>query len=393
MTPSPSLHEALETALEALLPEMRDLRSAVHRHPDLSGEEGRTAARVRDFLSGQGLDAWSENVGGHGLVYRIEGALEGPSTLLRADLDALPLLEGSGVAHASQELGRHHACGHDGHTAMLAGAAAILKSRRERVRGTVYVLFQPAEETGAGMALCLEHPALRELAVSHAYALHNLPGYPFGEVLLQRRNAAAASTGMRLVLEGATSHASEPYLGRNPIPVLADLVHLVQAAPAACLPYGRAGLATLVHLQAGREAYGSSPESGALGVTLRADEQEDLEAMLDHLRTHVELRARAAGLKGRVELVEPFPATVNDPEAVAVVERAAAQAGLPVTFLDRPFPWSEDFGHATRRWPGALIGLGAGTEHPALHSAGYDFPDALLRAGARLWLALATGGV
>lgn len=386
---STSLHPLiLETSLDSLLPDLQGLRAALHRHPDLSGEENATAARVKDFLAGFGLGPWAENVGGHGLLYRIEGAQEGPAILLRADLDALPLVEATELAHASQAPGRHHACGHDGHTAMLAGAAAVLHRHRELVRGTVYVLFQPAEETGAGMAACLEHPALRDLALSRVFAVHNLPGYPLGSVILQRRGAAAASTGLRITLTGATSHASEPYRGRNPIPVLADLVHVIQATPGTCLPYGRSGLATLVHMQAGQEAYGSSPAQGRLGVTLRADEQEDLDAMVAHLRQQVEHRSRATGLHGEVELVEPFPATINHADAAADVERAAVRAGLPVIRLDRPFPWSEDFGHATRRWPGALIGLGAGDAHPALHSAEYDFPDSLLALGARLWLAV-----
>jgi amidohydrolase len=392
MSLAPSLQLApFEGALEALLPELRALRAALHRHPDLSGNEAGTAARIRDFLQARGLAPWAEHVGGHGLVYRLEGQQDGSTTLLRADLDALPLIEGSRADHASVEHGRHHACGHDGHATMLAGAIAVLNQHLRHLRGTVYFLFQPAEETGAGMAACLADPALRDLAIPRSFAIHNLPGFPFGQVMLQRRNAAAASTGVRIGLTGATSHASEPYLGRNPIPVLADLVHVLQAAPAACLPYGKAGLATLVHLQAGQEAYGSSPESGQLGATLRADEQEDLDAMLGHLRQHVEHRAQAAGLSWAFELVEPFPATVNHPDAVAAVERAAATAGLPLTMLDRPFPWSEDFGHAARRWPGALIGLGAGTDHPVLHSAGYDFPEALLGDGIRLWLALVTG--
>lgn len=386
-----SMHTAaLEGTLEALLPHLQGLRTALHRYPDLSGDEAHTTAQIRAFLQGQGIEPWIENVGGHGLVYRIEGRLEGPATLLRADLDALPLIEGSGVEHASRVPGRHHACGHDGHATMLAGAVAALHDQRQFVRGTVYFLFQPAEETGEGMAACLAHPALRDLAIDNAFAFHNLPGLPLGTVMLHRRNAAAASTGLRIILRGASSHASEPYRGRNPIPMLADLVHVILSAPSACLPYGRSGLATLVHLQAGSEAFGTNPGSGSLGATLRADEQEDLEAMLAYLRQQVENRARAAGLDWAFELVEPFPATVNHAEAVAAAERSVAEVGLPLLWADHPFPWSEDFGHATRLWPGALIGLGAGTDHPALHSAHYDFPDALLVPGIRLWLALVT---
>jgi metal-dependent amidase/aminoacylase/carboxypeptidase family protein len=226
--------------------------------------------------------------------------------------------------------------------------------------------------------------------VARAFAIHNLPGFPLGAVIMTPRNAAAASTGVRITLRGSSSHASEPYRGRNPIPVLAELVASIQGAPGRCLPYGRAGLATLVYLHAGQEAYGTSPDAGSLGITLRADEQEDLEALLRDLRQQVEQRARAAGLSAEIALVDPFPATVNHAEALAAVARAADAAGLPVIRQERPFPWSEDFGHAASRWPAALIGLGAGSDHAVLHSAAYDFPDALLERGIRLWVALLT---
>ncbi len=391
MTPSPTRPlVAFDGALEALLPELQELRASLHRHPDLSGEEGPTAARIRDFLGARGLAPCAERVGGHGLLYRLDGDGEGPTTLLRADLDALPLFEESGVGAASVEPGRHHACGHDGHATMLAGTIALLHAQRARLCGTAYFLFQPAEETGTGMAACLEHAALTDFPVTRAFAIHNLPGYPLGTVVLTPRNAAAASTGVRITLRGTSSHASEPYRGRNPIPVLADLVAVIQGAPGRCLPYGSAGLATLVYLHAGQEAYGTSPDAGSLGITLRADAQEDLEAMLHDLRQQVEHRARVAGLTGEIALVDPFPATVNHPDALEAAERAAAAAGLPVLRLERPFPWSEDFGHAASRWPAALIGLGAGSDQPVLHSAAYDFPDALLERGIRFWVALLT---
>lgn len=379
-----------EEAWHALRREVVELRHDLHRHPDLSGSEHGTAARIRGFLAGQGLAPDAERIGGAGLLYRIRGMREGgPTVLLRADLDALPLVEGSAAPHASATKGRHHACGHDGHSAMLAGALALLARAGAPFAGSVIALFQPAEEVGDGMAACLRDPALAELRVDCALALHNLPGAPLGTLIVPRGPAAAASTGLRIRLEGKRAHASEPHLARNPIPLLAELASVVQQAPAR-LPFGRAGLATLVGIRAGEDAFGSSPDEGILNAVMRADTQEDLDALVAHVREQTLRRAQAAGVAASVDLVEPFPATVNDDRAHARASRAARAAGVTVHVPPRPFPWSEDFGHASRRWPSVLAGLGAGEAHPALHSAAYDFPDALLDAGARFWWAVAT---
>lgn len=379
-----------EDAWRTLRPETLALRRALHQNPELSGAEHDTAARVRDFLARHDLKPAAERVGGGGLLYRIGGADDhAPTLLLRADLDALPLIEGSGVPHASAVEGRHHACGHDGHSAMLAGALALLSREPAPFSGTVYALFQPAEEVGEGMAACLRDPSLAELRIDAALALHNLPGAPLGTLIMPQGPAAAASTGIRIRLEGTRAHASEPHLARNPIPLLAELANVVQQAPTR-LPFGHAGLATLVGIRAGDDAFGSSPDAGTLHAVLRADAQDDLDAMVAHVRAQCAHRANAAGMAASVDLVEPFPATVNDERAHARAARAAHAVGVPVHVPARPFPWSEDFGHASRRWPSALAGLGAGETHPPLHSAGYDFPDALLDVGVRFWWAVAT---
>lgn len=392
MTPvttlSPDAAPFPEGAWSGLQPRLVALRRHLHRNPEVSGQEAATAEAIRACLVGFGIEPVAERVGGHGLLYRIDGRPPGPVTLLRADIDALPLTEASGAPHASASAGRHHACGHDGHSAMLAGALALLHRHRENLRGTVYGLFQPAEEVGSGMAACLADPALRDLRVDRAFAIHNLPGAPFGAIVLPRGAAAPASTGVRIRLEGARGHASEPHLARNPIHTLAELAQVVQQAPTR-LPFRRAALATLTRLEAGGDAFGSSPDVGFLNAVLRADAQEDLDAMVAHVREQVERRAGATGLSSRVELVEPFPATRNDDAAFEDVSRAAGDAGAPLVVPEGGFPWSEDFGLATQRWPSALFGLGAGEAHPPLHSGAYDFPDDLLAHGARMWWALA----
>jgi amidohydrolase len=370
-----------------LLPDLIELRRQLHLHPERSGEEKETKRRIGDFLEERGVLPLAEGIAGHGLLYRLDGLANGPVLLFRAEMDANPLGEESEKNYASLNPGLHHACGHDGHMAMLAGAILLLKARE--IESKIFFLFQPGEETGQGMLAALTHPALLDLEIDRATSIHNLPGYPLGTVVLPKGAAAVASTGMRIALVGSSSHASEPYQGKNPIFTLADLVNAVQGAPLACLPYGHPAMITQTYLEAGKENYGSTPSSGSLGLTLRAESQEDLETLIDFLREQVESRARLAGLSGKIELVEPFPATINHAVATKAVERAAAEAGLLLKKKDSPFPWSEDFGYATRRWPGALVGLGAGENQPALHSPAYDFPDDLLILGLRFWLAAA----
>lgn len=370
------------------LEEVRSLRHALHRHPETAGEESETAVRLQDWLRDHaGLDPDAAGIGGHGLLYRIDGDADGPVRLLRADLDGLPLQEASDTPYASQVDGRHHACGHDGHMAMLAAALAGM-AQEGSVAGTVYGFFQPAEETGAGMAESLEDGRLADLDVDMCFAIHNVPGYPAGHVVVRDGVAAVASTGLRFLFKGRTSHAAEPDGGRNPIPVAARLVPRVLDAPQG----HRSAVAAIVGIEGGGERYGTSAGDAALYATLRADRDEDLASMVDRVQEAAQELADEAGVQVRMERVEPFPTTHNDPDAVQAVRDAAGRAGLPVHVPDRPFPWSEDFGHASAHWPGALLGLGFGEGHTPVHHPGYDFDDDRLEDGIRFWRALVEAG-
>lgn len=370
------------------LEEVRSLRHALHRHPETAGEETETAARIQDWLADHaGLDPVASGVGGEGLLYRVEGERDGPTRLLRADLDGLPLQEASDTPYASKVDGRHHACGHDGHMAMLSAALAGL-AQDGSAAGTVYGFFQPAEETGEGMAKSLEDERLADLDVDQCFAIHNVPGFPKGHIVVRDGVAAVASTGLRFRFDGRTSHAAEPHEGRNPIPVAARLVPELLASPG-----DRAGaVAAIVGIDGGGERYGTSAGDAALYATLRADQDDDLAAMVDGVQDTARRLATEAEVTVEADLVEPFPTTHNDPQAVQAVREAAGTAGLPVHAPERPFPWSEDFGHATAHWPGALLGLGLGEDHPAVHHPSYDFDDERLKDGIRFWRALAEAG-
>ncbi len=361
-------------------PDLVALRHELHRHPNPSDDEKETAQIVRRYLADEGIEPIADDVGGHGLLYKIGE----PSVLLRAELDALPMTEQTKAPHSSENEGTHHACGHDGHMAMLIGA--MLRVRDEG--GGMYALFQPAEETGKGALRCLEHPAL-DLDVDAAYAIHNVPGLPLGEVGVRDGVAAVASRGLTARMRGATSHASEPHAGRNPINALA---HLALDAPSLAnqhLHLGADALVTLVHLRGGARRFGVSAGEGELSVTLRAEHDEDVEVLEGMFRRRAAALAEGYSLDCEVVVEEPFPATVNAPECAAKAREAARRAGLDVREPHLPQPWSEDLGHFLRRWPGALILLGSGESQPTLHAPDYDFPDPLINKGVDLWTTLA----
>ena len=216
---------------------VRALRRALHAHPRVSNDEAETAKRVAAFLSAHGLEPARREVGGGaGLVYAVRGKAprpqhrsrddEPPTVLLRADMDALPLVEANTFAHASTVPGAHHACGHDGHTAMMAGALVALRGLAHTFHGEVRGVFQPAEETGNGAKdmVAAEKNLLGDSVTCGAYGLHNIPGAPLGRVLIRDGIIARASTGVQIVFSGLASHASEPHNGKNPLSTIGRLL-------------------------------------------------------------------------------------------------------------------------------------------------------------------------
>ena len=364
------------------------LRRELHRTAELSGREVETARSIRARLEATRPDAIVTELGGHGLAAVYEGPESGRTVLLRADLDALPLDDDPRFEHTSKTPGVAHLCGHDGHMATLIGVARAFASQRP-ARGRVVLLFQPAEETGAGAHAVLRAAGFAPLRPDVVFAQHNLPGFPLGSVVVRRGVFASASCGMIASFEGRTSHAAEPHLGRTPVPAIAALAQVLASLPQQASALHEAAQVTVVGLEAGGPAFGTSPGSGRVMATLRAHDDAVMRRLMDRARDHAHDLARAHGLQCRVEWIEEFPATVNDAGCVDLVVRTARDLGLEVIEHEQPFAWSEDFGHFTAHHRGALFGLGAGEEQPALHAPGYDFPDALLDPGYRLLTALA----
>lgn len=363
----------------------RELRQSLHRLPEISGKEKNTAGAILAFLEKYHPDKIVTGIGGYGIVALFNGKHTGLRVMVRCELDALPIPETLDIPHRSEAKGVSHKCGHDGHMAIVAGLAEYYHLHPPEA-GSVMLLFQPSEETGEGAERVLNDPKFREFLPDYVLALHNLPGYSLGEIILRPGVFASASSGLHFHLQGQTAHAAEPEKGRSPALAVAQLIQALSAIPQFHTSLHEATQVTVIQARVGEIAYGTSPGEGDVRATLRAHSQE----VIDHLQEKaIELAKHTAatyGLELSVNATELFPSTKNDAEVLKIIDKSARQAGLNIHYKDIPFAWSEDFGHFTARYKGALFGLGAGENHPVLHHPDYDFPDELIELGVNIFI-------
>ncbi len=370
---------------ETTLSDIVRLRREFHRHPERSGCEEQTARRIESFFKRLSPDDLLIGLGGFGIAAVFDSGTKGPSVLLRAELDAVPIQEAGVRSHRSTVPSMSHACGHDGHMAILCALAAWL-ARCRPVKGRVVILFQPAEETGAGAASVMGDPRFAAIAPDHVFALHNMPGFPEGVVVIRAGPFCPASIGIIFRFQGRTAHAAQPETGRSPALPMCRLVDgLPRLGRNPDVPTSLP-LVTVVHARLGEpEAFGMAPGSAEVMATLRSETNRGLSNLVDRGIGMAESAAAAAGVTLEIDRRSPFPATVNRERETGVVAAAADSVGLPIHRLAHPLPWSEDFGRFTARFGGALFGLGAGRAMPDLHHPDYDFPDSLIPKGCALF--------
>jgi len=339
--------------------EITQLRREIHAHPELSNEENNTADRIIKFLKGlKNPPEIVPNIGGTGFI-AIFDFCDGASRpedsdvktiVFRCELDAIPVEEKNEFAHVSTNSGVSHKCGHDGHMAIVAGLALLLSEHYQPDTGRVVLLFQPAEEIGAGAQQMVDSPnkVLSEIVNNpntSIFALHNVPGFPSGSVVLPRGNSfASASKGIHIKLTGATSHASQPCMGRNPAPAMCNIVQALLSMPSLYIPYDQKALVTIVGAKAGEKAFGVSAGDAEVMATLRATTDVALSILEEKAKTLVHGYASTYGLTYSIGFEDSFAATINDPKSVALVQEVAKTNGLDIFWMDEAFPWSEDFG-------------------------------------------------
>lgn len=269
---------------------------------------------------------------------------------------------------------------------MLAG----LLHEHPLERGRILLLFQPAEENGQGAQLVLQDPWFRQQKIDRAFALHNLPGYPFSTIVCRTGSFTCSVISCTITFTGKTAHAAEPEKAVSPTAPLLHILHLSESWNRGTLKNPDYFRTTLIELHIGEEAYGVAAGSGLIRLTLRAASEKILQKHRQQLEQFVQQTIDShPALLCSIEWTEPFAANENDPESVTWIQEAAKSNGLVYEETDHPFAWGEDFGLFTQHIPGAMFGLGAGISTPALHTPDYDFPNNILQNGARMFYELA----
>ncbi|KXP13988.1 N(2)-acetyl-L-2,4-diaminobutanoate deacetylase DoeB2 [Tsukamurella pseudospumae] len=362
-----------------------ELRRELHRRPELAWAEQVTAATVRAELDAIGL-AWKA-CAGTGIVVRLAPDAAGRHTALRADLDAMPIPEATGLPYASENDGVMHACGHDGHTAALLAAARWLHRHRSSLPGPVTLLFQPAEEGGHGARGMIDDGALDGVDV--VFGWHNWPGLPFGRALCPDGAVMSANGTFEVELVGRGGHASQPEATRDPVLAAAAVVVALQQIVARRMSPQQAAVVAVTSLRA-ESAATVTPGSASLAGSIRAADDGARTRVFRLIDEIARATAAAHGVAAEVRTVVRYGATVNHPGPAAELrERLSTVLGPDWHDPAAPTPVlaSEDFSYYLQRIPGAFALLGTGTTAP-LHSADYDFDDALLEPAARLLVGL-----
>ena len=370
--------------------ELTDLRRDLHRAPEISGEEKKTAARILAELERLAPDRILTGLGGYGVAAIYDSGVPGPTVLFRCELDALPIQETGAPAHKSEVAGKGHLCGHDGHMSVLVGLGRWVSRNRPR-QGRIVLMFQPAEEDGSGAAAVIADPKFDELAPDYAFAIHNFPGLPLGAGIVETGVANCASRGMRIRLNGRTAHASQPETGASPSPALAELIPTLAGMGAGgnvSDPHFR--LVTITHASMGAPAFGIAPGNCELWVTLRTQRDEAMDDLVRQAESAVQASASRYGLSAGISYHDIFAHCENDTEAVQILKTAARDAGIQEAQLELPMRASEDFGRFGHGAKAAMLLLGAGEDCPALHNPDYDFPDDLIAIGVNLFSNVAT---
>jgi amidohydrolase len=360
------------------------LRKELHQHPELSGEENATANRIVEFVKDYQPTNIIKNIGGAGVAVIYEFGNDGPTVAIRCELDALPIVEENTFSHQSKNKGVSHKCGHDGHMTIVVGLAMWLAEANLK-KGSVILLFQPAEETGKGAAKMLADAKFIELAPDYVFALHNLPGNKLHSILVKPGYFTATVQSLCIHLKGKKAHASEPENGMNPTLATAELIQVL--AKFANLDFKSAdfSLLTPICMCIGERTYGISPEHAELHYTIRTWSGQLMSELEDKIKNAVGEVLKKYQLSYDIDWFEFFPASENNVFCTELVEKVAAQNGIELNKKPTPLRFGEDFGWYSRNYKSAIFGLGAGEQHPSLHHANYDFPDEIIDTGISMF--------
>ncbi|WP_227814652.1 M20 aminoacylase family protein [Nitrogeniibacter aestuarii] len=378
--------------IDAVMDQHADLtavRRDIHQHPELAFEEHRTAELVAKRLEAAGIET-HRGIGRTGVVGVIRNGNSKRSIGLRADMDALPMQERNEFAHHSRHEGRMHACGHDGHTTMLLGAAEYLARHRD-FDGTVVFIFQPAEEGDGGGREMIEDGIFVRFPMQQVFGMHNWPGLPAGTFAVHAGPVMASADRFDVEISGHGAHAAMPHLGVDPVPAAAAMIQALQTVVSRVVDPLDAAVVSVTKMQAG-EAYNVIPDRARLTGTVRAfspDVQARVETTMQRICQGI---GAAHGVNVNFQFHRGYPATINTaPEAAICADVARSVVGDAAVLTDqKPSMGAEDFAYFLQERPGAYvwIGNGPGEGGCMLHNPRYDFNDAVIPTGVTYWVRL-----
>jgi len=373
----------------ALAPWMRDIRQDLHQHPELGFEEHRTAEVVAKALAGMGLEV-ETGIGGTGVVATLKCGNSNRAIGLRADLDALPMQEKSGKAYASVREGVFHGCGHDGHTAMLLGAARALASS-QRFNGIVHFIFQPAEEGLGGANEMMKEGLFERFPCENVYGLHNWPEHALGEFGVRAGAMMAAFSTFDIEIMGIGGHGALPHTTVDPVVIASTLIQSLQSIVSRVIDPVNPAVVSVTKIHGG-SAYNVIPDTVTLGGCCRYFSEADGKKIATEIERRVNAIAVSAGATATVKMREIYTVLVNDDAATEqCVDVAASIVGANKVNANRsPIMASEDFAFMLKDVPGCYILMGTGGEgHGCMvHNPAYDFNDEALAIGASYWIGL-----
>ncbi len=364
--------------------ELTAFRRALHQYPELSGEEFETAKKIKAELEQLSPTKILSGLGGHGVAAVFDSGVAGSTVLFRAELDALPIEEQNDVDWSSVIAGKSHVCGHDGHMTMLLGLGRLI-SRTPVARGRIVLLFQPAEEDGSGARAVVADPKFEELRADWAFAIHNEPGRPFGHVSTRPGLINCASLGLMITLSGKTAHAADPQDGVSPMRVVAELMPALEDLSNDGPLEDDFQLVTVTHALLGEPTFGVAPGEARIYATLRTTRDDHLDSLEATARILATSMAEKHGLRVAFGVHDKFAASINDAEAHAVAVAAMNAIGVKNDDVGVPMRASEDFGVFGWEAKAAMLCLGPGENHAALHNPDFDFPDDLIPIGCAIF--------
>ncbi len=378
--------EAIKNLILSYLPEMTEFRHAMHENPELSRKETATSARIATLLEQYGYEV-TRHIGGNGIVASLKNGNGRKSIGIRADMDALPIREETDLEYASKNEGVMHACGHDGHTTTLLTAARALAATKN-FDGTVHLIFQPAEEIGAGAKAMINDGLFERFPCDAIYGLHNWPGLEQGKIQFTKKAMMASVDKATIVIYGKGGHGARPESAIDPVIVASSIVMALQTIVSRNVPPLQSAIISTGSIHGG-EAFNIIPDSVTISLTVRSFSADIQNLVEERIKQIVEAQAKSFGATASVNYERLVPAVINHPEhsdfALNVAKRVLGADRVVETEI--PTTVSEDFAFMLEARPGAFFFLGNG-DSASLHSPHYNFNDQNIIDGAVFWCAL-----